>query len=230
MPDADPWEIYSRLDPLAKRQPVGDYGPGQPTEQELRLVGVGQGRRILELGCGEGRSLVAFARAGAIAIGIDPSADKLASARALAEREKVRLELRQGDLAELAFIGAETVDAALSSHVLSQLPDLRRVFRQVHRVLKPGAPLVFSVRHPLAGLVDKKTRILRRSYFDDSPVSQDAPGDSEEYNHTFSYLFMTLTRSGYRVDTVVEPEPQGGETVASLIPQALVIRARKEGL
>ena len=40
--------------------------------------------------------------------------------------------------------------AAYSDGALADVPDLARVVRQVHRVLVPDAPFVFSCPHPLA--------------------------------------------------------------------------------
>ena len=37
---------------------------------------------------------------------------------------------------------------------LASVDDLARVFRQVHRVLKPEAPLVCSVPHPAFAMID----------------------------------------------------------------------------
>ena len=49
---------------------------------------------------------------------IDPDHGALEDARDLADAEEGRLELHQGDMADLAFVRADTVDVALSvSHV-----------------------------------------------------------------------------------------------------------------
>jgi len=75
---------------------------------------------------------------------VDFSAEQLAFARRLADRESVRIELREGDLADLAFLRAETIDLVFSAYAFGFVEDLGRVFRQVHRVLKGDAALVFS--------------------------------------------------------------------------------------
>ena len=122
----------------------------EPTDDELRLCGDVSSKRVLDLGCGRGDSTLAFARRGAKVIGIDHSADQLAYARRLAEEEDLRIELRHEDLADLAFLPPASVDVAFSGSALTHVVDTGRVFRQVHRVLKTGAPFVFSVEHPAA--------------------------------------------------------------------------------
>ncbi|HLH46093.1 MAG TPA: class I SAM-dependent methyltransferase, partial [Acidimicrobiales bacterium] len=190
------------------------YGPDIPNEDELRLLGDVKGKRVLELGCGGGQSLVAFAKAGATAIGVDCSTRQLAYARRLCAREEIRVELRHGDLADLAFLRADSTDLVFSAYAFRYIEDLGRVFRQVHRVLKVGAPLVFSVPHPAYDLIDDESDeplLVRRSYFDRTPIEYEWDGVAfTDYHHTFSDLYTGLVRASYRVDAILEPEPGAG--------------------
>ena len=45
-----------------------------------------------------------------------------------------------------------------SAYAFGYVDDLNRVFRQVHRVLKRGAPLVFSLPHPAYDVIDDEMR------------------------------------------------------------------------
>ena len=220
---------------------VATYGPDLPTERELRLLGDLKGKRVLELGCGAAQCSIAFAKQGATAIGVDFSSEQLALARDLAEREEVRVELRHGDMADLAFLRADSIDLVFSAFAFSYVEDINRVFRQVHRVLKVGAPLVFSLPHPASHLIDEASTdgglTIRRSYFDRRPIDSSWGGiRTTSYHHTFADLYMGLSRSSYRVDLVLEPEPAAGaprsawwrESMA-YVPPALIVRARKEG-
>jgi SAM-dependent methyltransferase len=214
------------------------YGPDVADEDELRLLGDLKGKRVLELGCGGAQCSIAFARAGATAIGVDQSSSQLAHARRLSDAEDLKVELRQGDMADLAFLRADSIDVAFSSFAFQYVEDLNRVFRQVHRVLKVGAPLVFSLPHPAWTMVDDESSgaELGRSYFDRSAIESVWAGvDWISYPHTFSSLYMGLARASYRVDTVLEPEPKPAphgpfwHPAMTMVPRTLVIRARKEG-
>ena len=151
---------------------------------------------------GPGQSLVCLAKKGAHAIGLDFDAAQLAGAKRLADAEGVRVELHQGDLADLAFMRGDSVDLVLSAYALGFVEDLNRVFRQVHRVLKEGAPLVFSLPHPVYDLIDHhgQALVIRRSYFDHAPLA-------DGFHHTVSDLFAGLSRAKFRVDVMLEPEP-----------------------
>jgi SAM-dependent methyltransferase len=228
--------VGARLTPDAVR-----FGPGIPHEDALKLLGYVDGRRILELGSGAGSAAVALARAGAKVIAVDESAEALVDTRDSASRHGVRVEAHQGSLAELAFVRADTVDAALSIYGLAAVADIDRVFRQVHRVLRPERPFVFSLPHPAFNLVHPEDAglKLRRRWWDPRPVawSTARPDAEPDVPRTLSGLFTSLGRANFRVDTVLEPAPDQAtcppelwSEIMSWVPPTLIIRARKEGL
>ena len=92
-----------------------------------------------------------------------------------ASARSVRVELHHGPLAELAFLRADTIDACVSAFGLAPVADIDRVFRQVHRVLRPEMPLVLSLPHPAFALADPDdpSRSVQRSYWDSAPISAD---------------------------------------------------------
>ena len=219
---------------------VAHYGPDIGTEADYRLLGDLKGKRVLELGCGGAQCSIAFAKQGATAIGVDFSAEQLAFARRLCDREEVRIELHLSDLADLAFLRADTIDLVFSAYAFGYVEDLNRVFRQVHRVLKVGAPLVFSLPHPVYDMLDDDALdplLVRHSYFDRSPIEYEHNGIAfTDYHHTIADLYMSLTRASYRVDLMMEPEPTATGPRStfwrepfSKVPRTLIVRARKEG-
>ena len=213
------------------------YGPAIPGEDDLRLLGDVSGKRLLDLGCGAGRNAVALARAGARVIAVDESAEQVAEARAAIDAADVRVELHHAPLAELAFLRADSIDAAVSVGALSHVADISRVFRQLHRVLSPEHPAVVSVPHPVFALLDPAAEdplLVRHSAFDPEPYPAE---DSRSGTHarSFADLFTELGRAGFRVDTVLEPAPDrsGGphwSAAMERVPATLILRARKQGI
>lgn len=216
------------------------YGPGLPTESELKLLGHVEGRRLLELGCGAGAGAVALARAGARVIAIDASAANLGETRERAAREGVRVETHHGPLAELAFVRADTIDAAVSTYGLATVDDPDRVFRQVHRVLRSDRPFVFSLPHPAFVMLDPAggEPVLRRAWWDTSPVTWSVAEDRGEPDRvlTLTGVFASLNRAGFAVDTLLEPaadRAEAGEAWSEAmrwVPPTLIVRARKLGI
>lgn len=244
------WSRYTAAAPegRARSTDIATYGPGIPDESELRLLGNLEGKRVLDLGCGAGNASVAFARAGAKVIAVDPSAEQLELARQTAEAAEVRLELQQASPAELAFVRADGIDVVYSAYALAEVADLDRVFRQVHRVLKQESPLVFSLPHPVFTMFVAGAKgleaptdsppVLRRRYHDDTPYVVDRGGDRvTDVPRTTSELFTSLNRANFRVDHLLEPParrdlvPEGAwaEPMA-WVPPSLVLRARKQGI
>lgn len=216
------------------------YGPAIGTEEDLRLLGDLQGRRVLDLGCGGGHSAIAMARQGAHVVAIDPSAENLARVRAAAEEYEVRIETHQSDLADLPFLRADSVDVAYSAYALATVPDLSRTFRQIHRVLRTDCHLAFSLPHPAFSLIEPSSNDplrIKRSYWDATPRPWEVDGrKGEEHTHTISGVFTDLTRAGFRVDVLSEPEPHDEGQLARQfteimrwVPATLLVRARKEG-
>ncbi len=237
---------YSATFPVDAYLPydVISYGPDIPDDRSFRLLGsLGnlEGKRVLELGCGGGQAAIALAKQGAKVITVDPSVARLDQVRAACDREGVKIELHQADLAEIAFVRADTIDAVISIYALANVPDLDRVFRQAHRVLGEGSPIVFSVPHPAYRLLDGSgddPLEVTRTYFDHERRSWSAAGaDGHEYPRTISDLFTSLSRANFRVDTFLEPEATGDGVHSKFfsvamhwVPATLIIRARKEGV
>jgi len=198
------------------------YGPDGPAEHDLKLIGDVAGKRVLDLGCGDGSAAVALAREGAVVIAVDASSARLARARRLADDHEVRVEFRAADLADLAFMRADSVDVVFSALAVDTVDDAARVFRQAQRVLKPNAPFVFSHAHPFALCVDDG-RVVR-PYFDAGTVTVTRWGETvTAYPRAMSEIFTDLMRAGFRVDALNEPR------IAGDLPGIVVWRARKEG-
>lgn len=95
---------------------------------------------ILDLGCGPGRDLKAFAEQGHIAIGLEGAARFAAMAREYSGREVWQQDFLRLNLPESRFDGVFA--NAVLFHVPSQ--ELPRVLRQLHATLKPGGVLFSS--------------------------------------------------------------------------------------
>lgn len=237
-----PWTRFSLAGPAgaALDADAVRYGPGLPTEADMRLLGHVSGRRILELGCGAGAGAVALAKSGARVIAVDEDAGNLADTRARADREGVKVETHHGPLAELAFVRADTIDAAVSAYGLATVEDRDRVFRQVHRVLRTDRPFVFSLPHPAFVMLDPSATepVLRRTWWDASPAPWSVGVERGEPDRITSptALFAALGRAGFSVDTLLEPPADeaaaGGDWSDTMrwVPPTLVIRARKLGV
>jgi ubiquinone/menaquinone biosynthesis C-methylase UbiE len=201
------------------------YSPEGPSEHELRLVGNVSGKRVLDLGCGDGTNAVTLAQQGAVVIAIDTSEARIALGRRRGDEAEVRLDWHAGDLADLAFLRADSVDLVFSAFAVDTVDDSARVYRQVERVLKPNAPFVLSLAHPFALCVDDGR--VARPYLDTGPVMVQRWDEAiTAYPRSLSETFADLSRAGFRVDTLLELSTTSADAP---IPSTVVWRARKEG-
>jgi SAM-dependent methyltransferase len=110
------------------------------------------GQRVLDLGCGEGRHVIAAcALDGVDAVGVDLSLKDLATARQRMEEFSEQapqggalFAVLAGDALRLPFPDA-SFDAVICSEVLEHIPDYRGAIAEIHRVLKPGGRFCASV-------------------------------------------------------------------------------------
>jgi SAM-dependent methyltransferase len=95
---------------------------------------------ILDLGCGPGRDLAAFARLGHRPVGLDGAAEFVAMARAASG-----CEVWEQDFLKLA-LPAGRFDGIYANASLFHVPrqELPRVLRELHAALKPGGVLFSS--------------------------------------------------------------------------------------
>lgn len=116
---------------------------------DARLNGKLDGKKVLDVGCGEGhlgRHLMQFGPE--CVLGIDISSTLLNQARRRAEAYGHQLQYRRDDTQILASIETGSVDVAVSNLAIMDIPNHRSLFAAVKRVLRPGGLFVFSMMHP----------------------------------------------------------------------------------
>ncbi|MGB1700214.1 MAG: class I SAM-dependent methyltransferase [Nannocystaceae bacterium] len=108
-------------------------------DQAAELVRrVGEGKRVLEVGCGTGLVLGRIAKFASEAKGIDLSPGMLAHAKAR------NLDVQEADCTKLPFEDA-SFDVACSFKVLAHVPDFDAAMAEMVRVVRPGGHLVVDI-------------------------------------------------------------------------------------
>jgi 2-polyprenyl-3-methyl-5-hydroxy-6-metoxy-1,4-benzoquinol methylase len=112
-------------------------------EKMFSLVNQHEGKRILEVGCGEGESSVRLAYVGKEVTAFDISPKSIERAKRIAEVNDLKVDFRVGDVTKDETIGNEKFDIVWFELVLHHLvPELEEVMSMAYNALKPGGLFV----------------------------------------------------------------------------------------
>ncbi len=130
-----------------RQQSVPDADLGLGCGTPTVWAGLQAGETVLDLGCGAGIDMFLASRSvgpDGLVIGIDLTPEMLALARRNAERNNfTNVRLIRCDLENIP-LGTATVDVVLSNCVINLVPEKGRVYRQIHRLLRPGGRFAIS--------------------------------------------------------------------------------------
>ncbi|MBY0274808.1 methyltransferase domain-containing protein [Candidatus Binatia bacterium] len=129
-------------------------------------LGIEPGSSVLEVGVGTGLALSAYPTSCHVT-GIDLAPDMLERARRKVDREGWKhIDLAVGDAQDLDFPD-DSFDYVTSFHVVSVVPDPKRMMREMVRVCRPGGTIVIinhfrSERPVIASVVDRLDPVTRK--------------------------------------------------------------------
>ena len=109
-----------------------------------------EGKRLLDIGCGDGSDLVIFEKMKAVPAGIDPSEDFVKSTK---ERFP-NLTVLAGKGEDIPF-PERAFDIVVSKYALQTSSNIPKVLEEVARVLKEGGYFIFLSKHPIRQFLEK---------------------------------------------------------------------------
>jgi SAM-dependent methyltransferase len=199
------------------------------------------GRDLLCLASAGGQQAPLLAAAGATVSSLDLSEEQLALDRVVAEREGLTIRTVQGDMRDLSAFSDESFDLVV--HVTSNVfcPEIVPVWKECHRVLRPGGELLAGFMNPSYYLFDHYA--LERGEppvavhplpFSDqthlSPPELEAlmtAGEALEFSHSLNDQIGGQIRAGFAIVGFFEDTWKEVEVLDRLFPTMINTRARK---
>jgi len=180
----------------------------------MELMGVIEGKRILDLGCGD----AAFGRE-ALAndcesyVGVEGSQNMVTVAQqtlAGTKGEVVLNTLENWDYPTAAF------DLVISRLVLHYIENIEALFANIHRALMNEGQFIFSAEHPVITSSDKGWQAGTQrqdwvvdNYFDTGErITAWMGGTVRKYHRTVEGYFKSAQQAGFIIDHLREGHPQ----------------------
>ena len=200
------------------------------------------GRDVLCLASGGGQQGPILAAAGARVVVFDASAAQLAQDRAVAERDGLMLETRQGFMHDLSMFEDERFD--LIFHPVSNCfaPDIQPVWLECFRALQPGGALLAGFMNPMIYAFDaeaeRRGELVVRHRLPYADVTDLTPEQLEqviakdhtvEFSHSLETQIGGQLRAGFVLTHLFEDTDFGAPTKgrSAYFPTCLATRAVK---
>jgi transcriptional regulator with XRE-family HTH domain/ubiquinone/menaquinone biosynthesis C-methylase UbiE len=215
------------------------WGGFLPSEDKLNLLGDLSGKRVLEIGCGNGHSLEYTASRGATELwGLDISSNQIAKTREYLESKNITANLICSPMENECGLPTNYFDVVYSVYGIGWTSDLDTTFKLIYSYLKDNGVFIFGWSHPIHKCVsiEKGKLIFSNSYFNEEWYLADM-GDKQIIlsNRMLSTYINTLANNGFAIEQLVEETDREKAIAANLdfgrkvlmLPTAFVIKARK---
>lgn len=220
-----------------------EYGPYTPNEEKLHLFDDIEDKSVLEIACGDGRSLLYLAGKGAKELyGLDISEKQIEAAKENLKNNKVKATLFSSPMEVNPGIPFHHFDYVYSIYGIGWAQDLRKVFGLISKYLKPKGRFVFSWDNPMLSCIKGKDSeyLITESYVKEQERQWAKFGEFlTSRNWKLSSYINALISSGFEIERVIEESDDYSDTApftekyysehkASIINHTVIIKARKK--
>ncbi len=182
------------------------------------------GKKVLDLGCGDGIDVEHYRRSGAEVIGIDPSESLLAIAK-----QKYPESHYINSLGESMPFNDNYFDAVYSKYAFMTSKNMEPIFEEVYRTLKPGGEFIYLVTHPLRQFIERREN--KTDYFKQKVVDSiilDGTVKLKEPTHTLNEYFNKKFFERFDILDFRESWDPAAEKIGdNTYPSYFIVKARK---
>ena len=191
------------------------------------------GKRILGLASGGGQQMPVFSALGAKCTVLDYSPKQLESERLTAEREGYEIEIVRADMSKPLPFADESFDLIFHPVSNCYIREVKPVWKECFRVLKPGGILLSGTDHYINYIVDAEEKmIVNRLPFD--PVANpeqrrllEEEDAGMQFSHTLEEQITGQLEAGFILTDLYEDTNGEGRLHELNIPTFLAMRSVK---
>ena len=217
------------------RAKAGDWSVGlTPTKPVPRdWFGDLAGKRVLGLASGGGQQMPIFAAAGALCTVLDYAPTQLESERLVAEREGYDIEILRADMTKPLPFADDSFDLIFHPVSNCYVREVKPIWRECFRILKPGGHLLSGTDHFVNYLVDEtEERIVNKLPFDPltnpeqmALLQRDDAG--VQFSHTLEEQINGQLEAGFILLSLYEDTNGSGRLHELNVPTFLAMRSQK---
>lgn len=195
--------------------------------------GVLKGKRVLGLASGGGQQMPVFAALGAVCTVLDYSEAQLESERLVADREGYDIEIIRGDMTKRLPFEDGTFDLIFHPVSNCYVEEVKPIWRECYRVLKPSGLLLAGMDNAINYLVDSEEREVV-NFLPFNPLKSpeqmkqlEQTNDGIQFSHTLEEQLGGQLEAGFRLTDLYEDTNGSGRLHELNIPCFLATRAVK---
>ncbi|MBQ9251416.1 MAG: class I SAM-dependent methyltransferase [Clostridia bacterium] len=211
------WEVY-----LTPTKPV-----------PKSWFGALRGKRVLGLASGGGQQMPIFAALGAKCTVLDYSEKQLESERLVADRDGYEIEIIRADMTKPLPFSDASFDLIFHPVSNCYVEDVRSIWRECFRVLKPGGILLSGTDHYVNYIVDEsEEKIINHLPFNPlkNPEQMKQLTDADcgvQFSHSLEEQIGGQLEAGFIMTDIYEDTNEVGRLHELGIPTFLAMRSKK---
>jgi len=209
------------------------------SEEKHQLFGDVSGKKLLEIGCGSGESLIYHGKRKASELwGMDISESQIEKTKQLLAEHDLSARFICSPMEEECGIPKDYFDFVYSVYAIGWATDLKHTFCQIASYLKKDGIFIFSWSHPIHKCVASENGVFvfKKCYFDESQYSLSLGEETLILSdYKLSSYVNALAQAGFVIEQMIEEsdgdlmrdDDSNFAEKARLLPVTFVIKARK---